>query len=158
MARGDMDTKLLLKIMQRVGEFREEYPRLLQTLDLVEMVPDVFQQKGHNGALCYLEKHAIYLRDEGYLHHRASLAGTGIMVLQLTPQGERFVQPELAEFGREPMLPQIVNQIENRIEISHQSSEEKAGQKFKLREALASGAVDLIAKVIVEAGSKMAGL
>jgi len=30
------------------------------------------------------------------------------LVLQLTPKGDRFVQPELAEFGREPMLPQIV--------------------------------------------------
>ena len=80
------------------------------------------------------------------------------MVLELTPSGERFVQPELAEFGREPMLPQIVNLIENRIGVSHHSSEEKAGQKFKLREALASGATDLIAKVIVEVGSKMTGL
>jgi hypothetical protein len=157
MARGDLDISLLLEIMRRVGEFRDEYPKLLQTSDLLDAVPNVLQQ-GRNGALVYLEKHTIYLRDEGYFHHRASLPGTGFMVLQLTPKGERFVQPELAEFGREPMLPQIVNQIENRIEISQQSSEEKAGQKFKLREALANGAVDLIAKVIVEAGAKMAGL
>jgi hypothetical protein len=158
MARGDKDTKLLLEIMRRVGEFREEYPNLLQTIDLLDLVPEVFQRQGETGALFYLQKHALYLRDEGYLKHGASLPGTGRMVLELTPSGERFVQPELAEFGKEPMLPQIVNLIENRIEISHQSSEEKAGQKFKLREALASGATDLIAKVIVEVGSKMAGL
>lgn len=158
MARGDLDPKLLLDIMQRLGEFREEYPKLLQTLDLLDLVPDIVQQRGHNGALFYLEKYTIFLRDEGFIRQVSNAPGTGRMVLQLTSKGEKFVQPELAEFGREPLLPQIVNHIENRIEISHQSIEEKSEQKFKLREALANGAVDLMAKVIAELAGKVAGI
>ena len=66
-----------------------------------------------------------------------------------------FLQPELAEFGQRPMLPQVVESIERRIAVLTYPEEEKNGMLYRLREAIAKGAPELIAEVIVEVSSKI---
>jgi hypothetical protein len=66
-----------------------------------------------------------------------------------------FVQPELAEFGQAPLLPRVVKSLEDQIQILTYPQGEKDGMLFKVREAVAKQAPDLIAKVIVEVGAKI---
>lgn len=63
-----------------------------------------------------------------------------------------FVQPELAEFGREPMLPQVMKSLEHNIQVLTYPKAEKESMFYRLREAMASQAPDVIAKVIAEVG------
>jgi hypothetical protein len=149
----NLDLSLLYRILSRVGEFREEHPSLLQTVDLLDLVPDVAKEHGEQQALFYLERHVIHLQERGYLRSStARLPGSGLRVLQLSSQGEMFVQPELAEFGREPMLPQVMRSLEHNIQVLTYSEAEKESMFYRLREAMASQAPDVIAKVITEVG------
>jgi hypothetical protein len=68
-------------IIARVADFRDEVPSLLQTVDLLDLVPEVISEGGEQKALFYLERHLIFLQDEGYLRQAASLPGTGLRVL-----------------------------------------------------------------------------
>jgi hypothetical protein len=69
--------------------------------------------------------------------------------LKLTADGQAFVQPELAEFGR-PVLPAIVNYVEQKIEISMAPTDQKQTWKYKLREAVAKRAIDAIVDLAAE--------
>jgi hypothetical protein len=147
----NLDVSLLYRILSRVGEFREEHPSLLQTVDILDLVPEVIKQDGEQKALFYLERHVMHLQERGYLRSTTpSLRGTGLRVLQLSSQGEMFVQPELAEFGSEPLLPQVMKSLERDIQVLTYPEAEKEGMLYRLREAMASQAPDVIAKVIAE--------
>jgi hypothetical protein len=154
MIRKDYDISLLWKIIARVADFRDEVPSLLQTIDLLDLVPEVVSEGGEQKALFYLERHVIFLQDEGYLRRAASLPGTGLRVLSLSTKGDKFIQPELAEFGQPAMLPQVVKSLEDKIQVLSYPEAEKNGMLYRLRDALADKAPDFIAKVIVEVGSK----
>jgi hypothetical protein len=65
------------------------------------------------------------------------------------------VQPELAEFGRQPMLPQVVKSLEDQIQVLTYPQEQKDGMLYALREAIAKQAPDGIAKAIAEVGAKI---
>ena len=147
----NLDVSLLYRILSRVGEFREEHPSFLQTVDILDLVPEVVKQHGEQKALFYLERHVMHLQERGYLRSTTpSLRGTGLRVLQLSSQGEMFVQPELAEFGSEPLLPQVMKSLERDIQVLTYPEAEKEGMFYRLREAMASQAPDVIAKVIAE--------
>jgi hypothetical protein len=64
--------------------------------------------------------------------HLARLA----ILIRLTNLGERFVQPELADFGQ-PVLQTIVKTFEDQINILTYPEEDKESLKLKLREAVA---------------------
>jgi hypothetical protein len=78
------------------------------------------------------------------------LCQSGICKIDITANGNIFVQPELAEFGNEPLLPQVVKSIERQIEVLTYPQEQKDNMRFRLREALAKQAPDFIAKVFAE--------
>jgi hypothetical protein len=65
------------------------------------------------------------------------------------------VQPELADVGREPLLPQVVHSLEQSIDVLTYPEEEKRGMLFRLRDAISKQAPDVIAKVIAEVGFKI---
>jgi hypothetical protein len=44
----NLDLSLLYRILSRVGEFREEHPSLLQTADLLDLVPEVVRERSEN--------------------------------------------------------------------------------------------------------------
>jgi hypothetical protein len=152
MAPGDVDVGLLLKMLDLIGSFRARYPALLQTQDLLDLVPEVVERNGRQKAIFYLDRHLAFLQGEGYLHSAPNHPGSGVMVLRLTTKGEKFLQPELAEFGRHPMLPQVVKSLESQIQVLTYPQEEKDGLLYNLREAVAKQSPDVIAKVIAEVG------
>jgi hypothetical protein len=58
------------------------------------------------------------------------------------------VQPELAEFGKEPMLPQVVKSLEDQFQLLTYPQEGKNKLLYRLREAVAKQGPDLMAKII----------
>jgi hypothetical protein len=155
MVSKDLNVSLLWKVISSVADFRDEFPSLLQTRDLLSLVPDVVSDLGEQKALFYLERHVIFLQDEGYLLPAPSLPGTGLRVLRLSTKGAKFVQPELAEFGEHPMLPMVVKSLEEKISVLTYPEEEKNKLLYSLRGAVADRGADLIAKVIAEVGFRI---
>lgn len=99
-----------------------------------------------------IERHLDYLAVDGFI---TTNPDTGLhREIRLTAKGQKFVQPELAEFGQEPMLPQVVKSLENRI-LTYQEQNEKDGMLYSLREAIAKNAPDFIADVLVKIGAKL---
>jgi hypothetical protein len=52
------------------------------------------------------------------------------------------------------MLPQVVKSLEDKIQVLSYPEAEKNGMLYRLRDVLAGEVPDIIAKVIVEVGSK----
>lgn len=146
MAQGDLDIGLLHRTMVRLGELRDQPPNFPPTeQDLMTLV-----SLDGTAALNHLQRHTNYLRDIGLLKIGP---GSGIFrVLMLTPKGQTYVQPELAEFGSPPMLPAVVRDIETQITASTIPEPRKEGLIHDLRKAIADKAPEFIAKVVVEIG------
>jgi hypothetical protein len=151
MAQGDLDFGLLLKIMKAVGESRGGNP--LFPIHTGEIMGLVSPEVGSGiTAVNYLQRHVDYLQEDRYL----TTGPAGIhRTLRLTVKGQNFVQPELAEFGRQPMLPQVFKSLEDQIQILTYPQQEKDGMLYRLREAAATHAPDLIAKIMIEIGAKL---
>ena len=149
-----LQLSLLYKIMGRSGELREESFDFLRNSDLYNLVSDYVQQNGEQKAQQLLNRHLVHLSDRGYVR-LGPPTSEGFRAIWLTADGEMFLQPELAEFGQRPMLPQVVESIERRIAVLTYPEDEKNGMLYRLREAIAKRAPELIAKVIVEVSSKI---
>lgn len=149
-----MDRELLLKIMTRLGELRKDYTKNHNSFELVDLLPEQVRGNQQN-AFAYLKPYFKFLEECGYIKIGGSLAHFGICTLELTAKGQMFVQPELAEFGKEPLLPQVVESIEKSVQVLTYPEEEKSGMLFRLREAVAKQAPDLIAKALAEIGYKL---
>ena len=63
----DLQTSLLLRIMQRLGDFRDQYPNLVTTPDLHDLAVDVTNSEGELQALHYLDRHVVFLSERGYV-------------------------------------------------------------------------------------------
>jgi hypothetical protein len=126
MNQGDLDVSLLFEIMRRLGEFRGNRPGYpLHTGELMTLVPPAVG----TGlvALNHLDRHVDFLRDTGLLS--TGQAGA-YRTLKLTGRGQRFVQPELAEFGEPAMLPRVVKSLEDKIQVLTYPQEEKDGMLY----------------------------
>lgn len=155
---GNLNRMLLMGIMQRLHELQANIGSLVRTDDLTELIPvEVsFPSGSREGVLrnFYLDRHLEYLKERGYVT-LGTLTLAGVRVVQLTALGWEFVQPELAEFGRSPLLPDVLKALEDKIQILSYPQEEKAGLLYRLRDAIAQQAPDVIAKVIVEISAKL---
>lgn len=154
MTQGDLDIGLLHRMMVRLGELRDHPPNFPATeSDIMPLVKSESLQG--MAALNYLQRHTTYLRDIDLLKIGPS---AGIYrVLILTPKGQTYVQPGLSEFGSSPMLPAVVNSLETQIATSSVPESKKEGMIHDLRRAVADKAPELIAKVMVEIGTKILG-
>lgn len=151
MTQGDLDTSLLVKIMTRIGEFRGKRPGFpLETGEMLDLVP--VQIGGGPAALNHLDRHVDFLRDIRLLS--TGQAGT-YRSLQLTANGQMFVQPELASFGNPDLWPDVLKALERNIQVLTYPQETKDGMLYKIREAVAKQAPDVIAKVITEVSAKI---
>src|SRR6266850_3925470 len=112
---GDLDVGLLYGIMARLGARRNKNWGLSSAADLVDLMTPTAQLAPENELFFNLDRHASFLEDLGYLEVGSRLLGGGIDEIRLTATGQRFVQPELAEFGNEPLLPRVVESIESQI-------------------------------------------
>jgi hypothetical protein len=147
-----LQLSLMYKIMQSLGEARERNVEWIGNTDLIDVIPE-FRERPQT-ALVTLNRHLNHLSERGYVR-TGSETHEGFRAVWLTAAGEIFLQPELAELGGPPMMPAIVKSLENRIAVLTYPEDEKDGMLYRLREAVAKGAPDVIAKVIVELGSKM---
>jgi hypothetical protein len=150
MAVGDLDTSLLHQTMTALGEWRGRRPyRLMETHDL--------RIKGlaphDDGGIDRLLVHVDFLAKSGLI--KVTNCGPLHKNLELTAKGHIYVQPELAEFGKPSIFPQVVKSIEDKIQVLSYPQEEKDGMIFRLREAVAKQAPDFVAEVLVKILSKM---
>jgi hypothetical protein len=76
-------------------------------------------------------------------------------IIELTGHGREYLQPELAEFGRVPMLPQVVESIEKQLQVLSYPQEEKDRLLFRLHESVAKQAPEMIVKIIAEIAVKL---
>jgi hypothetical protein len=86
----------------RLGELRD--PTSQWGPPTSEDLMDLFSPEVATGeeARSYLERHVDFLEGIGLVSQPARLAITS--AVQLTTKGQMFVQPELAEFGEQPLL------------------------------------------------------
>jgi hypothetical protein len=129
-----LDIGLLLKIMKSVGESRDRGDPMftISTGHLMDLVP---AQVGSGEAAPEPLGQTRRLPSRGgYL--ATSPAGI-YRWLRLTVKAQKFVQPELAEFVRQPMLPQVVKSLEEQIQVLTYAQEQKDGMLYRLREAIA---------------------
>jgi len=154
MTQGDLDIALLHHTMVRLGELRDHPPQFPPTeSDLMDLLKSASLEG--MAALNHLQRHTNYLKDIGFIKIGP---GSGIFrVLMLTPKGQTYVQPELAEFGSSPMLPAVIKSIETQITTSSVPASKKEGMIYDLRKAIADKTPELIANVIVEIGAKILG-
>jgi hypothetical protein len=154
MATGDLDVALLHRIMMRLGELRKTSTAFSPATEahLMELVRNC--RPSGNVVLRYLQRHTDYLSEKGFL--KIVLGAPLYRVLKLTAKGQTYVQPELAEFGERQILPAVVKGFEDRLAVLTYPDDEKEGMLHRLREALAEHAPDLLVKVLVEMGAKIA--
>ncbi len=143
-----LDKSLLYRLMRKVGEIEGDVPNLAQStdfLDLIHKPPDQAQFKD----IVYIDKHLVFLQECGFL----SLGSPTYDMkrgITLTAVGHMFVQPELAEFGKESLLPDIIKTLEDRIQTLTYPEEEKNGLLYRMREAITKQSPDLIVKIMME--------
>ena len=153
MATGDLDVSLLLRIMTTMAERRAFNPQDVNSGLLAAMLfPDSDDQY-----LQHVERHLAFLVDAGYLAQVRAESKMMYASFKLTVKGQTFVQPELLEFGSKPLLPMVVKSLEDKINVLTYPEAEKSNMIYRLRDALAENAPDLIAKVIAEIGFKILG-
>ena len=150
MAVGDLDTSLLHQIMIALGEWRgRRANRPMETHDL--------RIKGlaphDDGGIDRLLVHVDFLANSGLI--KVINCGPLHKNLELTAKGHIYVQPQLAEFGKPSMFPEVVKSIEEKIQILTYPQEEKDGMVYNLREAVAKQAPGFIADVLVKIMAKM---
>lgn len=153
MSKGDLDISLLHSIMTRLGELRERSLSQWNPVSEGEFMDLMIGSTGQ-AALNQLQQHTEYLRGKGLLKI-PRFAGV-YRVLELTDKGQTYVQPELADFGDGQMLSAVVKGLEDKIAVLSYPEPEKTGMLHRMREALAEKAPDLLVKVLVELGAKIA--
>jgi hypothetical protein len=152
MARGDKDFRLLLSIMKRLGESREEYD-WLHTRDLVSLIPVERQKPDPKEDTVMLDGYLRFLEQKGYVELGTPMIADLNRTVRLTAAGEIFVQPELAQIDNPSILPQLIEAIERQV-LTYPEVE-RDGFLFKLKDAIARNSPDLMAKLIVEVLPKL---
>jgi hypothetical protein len=159
MTNSDLEIGLLYKVMRIAGEVRGRDNGFLYVADVIgnpRFTDDASFFRTHEGHAWLkesdnLKRYFDYLVEAGFLEEWLRPRGTN-MRYRLTLKGQHFVQPELGEFGEKPLLPQVVKSLEDRVERLAYPEEDKKGMLFRLRDAIAKQAPDVVAKVITEIG------
>lgn len=143
-----LDKSLLYKIMRRVGEIESDLPNLAQSVDFLDLTGKTLEQSELKDFL-YIDRHLVFLEQCGFLSLGSSTLD-GRRGVRLTHLGNMFIQPELSDFGNQTLLPDIISELEQRIQTLTYPEEEKNGLLYKLREAIAKQSPDLIVKIMFE--------
>ena len=157
MATGDRDFRLLLAIMKYLGENRDIHPNLVETSDLIELIPTERRNADRLKNMYMLDGYLRFLEQKGYVE-----LGTPVLYdlkrwVRLTAAGEIFVQPELAQIDDPLILSQLVDAIEKQILTYPMDEGAREGFLFKFREAMARKAPDLAVKLLIEYLPKLLG-
>jgi hypothetical protein len=152
MARGDKDFRLLLSIMKRLGESREEYA-WLHTRELIGLIPVERQKPDPKEDTIMLDGYLRFLEQKGYVELGTPVAIDLNRTARLTAAGEIFVQPELAQIDNPSILPQLIEAIEKQV-LTY-PEEVRDGFLFRFKDAIARNSPELGAKMLVEVLPKL---
>ena len=153
----DLSIPLLYRLLERLGTLRDSSPSQVSTLNFEDLVDPGLKFTDDVNRRLYIHRHFEFLRDCGYIQSYTQRTGAVASGLELTANGQMFVQPNLAEFGQ-PLLPQIVTYVEQKIEMTVAPSAEKEALRYKLRDAVVSQSVDAFMKLIFETLKKYGGI
>ena len=154
MAPGDRDFRLLLAIMRYLGEKRDNYPDLVDTSDLIELIPAGRRSTAPRKDVLILDGYLMFLEQKGYVDLGIPRLDDRNRWIRLTAAGEIFVQPELAQIDDPLILSQMVDAIEKQILTYPMDAEARDGFLFKFRDAMVRKAPEIAAKLLVEYLSK----
>jgi hypothetical protein len=148
-----LDKSLLYRIMRKVGEIEGQAPHFADSTDFLDLINKSLADAEMKDML-YIDKHLVFLEQCGFLKLGSSTydAKRGV---KLTALGHIFVQPELAEFANQSLLPDIIKNLEERITLTY-PEEERNGLLYRLREAVAKQSPDLIVKIMIEFAARYA--
>jgi hypothetical protein len=93
MSPGDLNSILLFKVMKRLGDLRSEYTKDHTTRALFDLVPEVISGKGQEHTIGYLYQHLLFLQGCGLVLLKGRFCRIGLCTIELTAQGNMFVQP-----------------------------------------------------------------
>ena len=143
----------MIKMMHRIADLGGNPSHLITTGDLADLAP----QSGEAGEkFFFLNRHLEFLAQLGYLSLGGLTVQFGERMIRMTAMGQIFVQPELAEFANRSLLPDIIDVLEQQIQTLTYPEPEKSGLIFRLREAVAKQTPDIIVKILIEIGSRLA--
>src|SRR5258708_31615034 len=104
MLQGDLDVSLLFRITARARELQDATPTFREE-NFFDLLPGTESAEEQNRKRYQLRRHLAYLEKSGLIFVPPSTVRTNPKRYELTAKGLEFLQPELAEFGRTPMLP-----------------------------------------------------
>ena len=145
---SDLNIGMLYQVMVRLGERRNKNWGFTSGAELLDLMPPTAQSSSESDVLFNLDRHVSFLEGLGYVEVESRFIGGAIGGIRLTAMGQCFVQPELAEFGKEPLLPRVVQSIE--AQILTYPEESKNTFLFRLRESIAQNSPELVAKLLVD--------
>jgi hypothetical protein len=154
-ASPDLDVGLLYRMMRHLGSLRALPREQINTTRFESLLEDCWNDEGYDERHRHVNRHLEFLERSGFILVKARLGDEDWAGIGLTLSGQTFVQPALAEFGREPLLPEVVKSIEQQIHALTRPPGEKETLLFKLRAAISKQAPDLVVKFLVELTSKM---
>jgi hypothetical protein len=111
---ASLQLSLLYKIMQRLGEAREQSVEWVSNTGLYDLLPGSAQPNGKQKALVILNRHLKHLSERGYVE-TGSQTHEGFCAVWLTSHGEIFCSPNLPNSGRFPCFPQWSNPSNRRL-------------------------------------------
>jgi hypothetical protein len=147
-----LSPQLLHRIMLRMGEIQDRAPLQISTRNFLDLAPECATEAER---AIYVNLHLKFLQGRGFLTVRREITRQLFAIVELTGHGHEYLQPELAEFGRAPMLPQVVESIESQLQVLSYPQEEKDGLLFRLRESVAKQAPEMFVKIIAEIAVKL---
>ena len=154
MRTSDLDMSLLYRMMRQLGQLRALPVNQINTSTFEPLTEKRWMSERYDERNRYLNRHLEFLQQSGFVSVKAKLGDQDWAGIALTLSGQTFVQPELADFGREPLLPEVVKSIEEQIHALTQPPQEKETLLFKLRAAISQHAPDLVVKLLIELASK----
>lgn len=152
MAKGDLEIGLLHQMLVLLGTLRDR--PVTNPPSAGELMPLIRDQIEPGPArLTQIQRHVNFLIEKHFVEKASS--GLVYRNIKLTAKGQAYVQPELADFGERSILPDVIKSVEERVAILTYPEAEKQGTLYELRKAVADKAPDMIAKVIIEIGTKL---
>jgi hypothetical protein len=149
----DLDMALLYSMMGLLRKYRTLPPTQVNTSSFESLLGDAYARSAYDLRHRYVNRHLEFLELSGLITVRAKLGDEDWAGIALTLGGQKFVQPALAEFGQQPLLPEVIKNIEEQIHTLTKPPEEKATLLFRLREAISKNAPDLVVKFLAELAS-----
>jgi DNA-binding MarR family transcriptional regulator len=155
----DLDVGLLYRLVRKIAEFRAVPLAVtlaaIGSAQLEAVLDEYWSTKSFGERRRHLNRHLDFLELAGFISIKARLDDRERAGIALTLAGHKFVQPELAEFGQAPLLPEVVKSIEQELQALTRPIEEKETLLFKLHEAVSKHAPDLVVKFLVELSAKL---